>query len=349
MPDTTPAESILGPITPICCTEPGCHWACHGVPDKYADSRARIVREHLAAEHAPTPEPSPTPAWSDGDPLMEAVASEVWEQCRTENSIVVDDPRNIAAVAVTVARQLLGATEPEPESGCAHCGSPGHTWDDCEAYTAAVAEETDEEREQREDREEAARLHAAGDHQYCDVTCETAMPTDAMRNFVIAKGYPGTAGALDELLRRAAAPPAPVDRAATPVSQAQVTMLSELTDDLNRRRDMATAAAGVQPPTTSEARTVLAAALDGMATLITTSSRDWGTYRVDAWLYAVLVGWDCEEDTHDKTCVHGALEEMQQAHGWDDAAVAKARRYRAAVRALATPPAAPAAPEEPTR
>ncbi|MBH0246293.1 hypothetical protein I3W98_31005 [Streptomyces cavourensis] len=48
-----------------------------------------------------------------------------------------------------------------------------------------------------------------------------------------------------------AAPPAPADRA---------TMLSELTDDLNRRRDMATvrrladdAAAGVQPPTTSEA------------------------------------------------------------------------------------------------
>ncbi len=200
MPDPTPAESILGPITPICCTEPGCHWACHGVPDKYADSRARIVREHLAAEHAPTPEPSPTPAWVDGDPLMEATASAVWEQCRTENSIVVDDPRNIAAVAATVARQLLGTTTSE----------------------GPADEETDEEREQREDREEAARLHAAGDHQYCDVTCETAMPTEAMRNFVIAKGYPGTAGALDELLRRAAAaPPAPVDRAALTDSDRQ--------------------------------------------------------------------------------------------------------------------------------
>ncbi|MCX4601186.1 hypothetical protein OG402_11875 [Streptomyces anulatus] len=55
--------------------------------------------------------PDTTPAvWSDGDPLMEAVASAVWEQCRTENSIVVDDPRNIAAVAATVARQLLGTT-----------------------------------------------------------------------------------------------------------------------------------------------------------------------------------------------------------------------------------------------
>src|SRR6478735_1226827 len=95
MPDPTPAESLLGPITPIRCTEPDCYWACHGVPDKYADSRAWIVREHMAAEHTPTPEPSPAPAWVDGDPLMEAVASAVWEQCRTENSIVVDDPRNI--------------------------------------------------------------------------------------------------------------------------------------------------------------------------------------------------------------------------------------------------------------
>jgi hypothetical protein len=53
---TTPADdaaSILGPITPIHCPLTGCHWSCHGVPDKYADSRARIVREHLAAEHAP--------------------------------------------------------------------------------------------------------------------------------------------------------------------------------------------------------------------------------------------------------------------------------------------------------
>lgn len=113
MPDPTPAESTLGPITPIRCTESGCHWACHGVPDKYVDSRARIVREHLAAEHSPTPEPGPAPVWSDGDLLMVATASAVWEQCRTENSLVVDDPRNIAAVAATVARQLLGTTTSE--------------------------------------------------------------------------------------------------------------------------------------------------------------------------------------------------------------------------------------------
>ncbi|MFF6904547.1 hypothetical protein ACFY9Q_01225 [Streptomyces sp. NPDC012389] len=57
--------------------------------------------------------------WVDGDPLMEAMAAAVYEQCRTEPSVVVDDPRNIAAVAATVARQLLGTTE------CGECGDTG--------------------------------------------------------------------------------------------------------------------------------------------------------------------------------------------------------------------------------
>ncbi|MFD9721066.1 hypothetical protein [Streptomyces sp. NPDC059076] len=140
MPDTTPpsdrpAECPLGPITPIRCTEPGCHWACHGVPDKYADSRARIVREHVAAEHAPTPETSPAPAWVDGDPLMEAMAAAVYEQCGTDpvSSIVVDDPRTIAAVAATVARELLGATTAElAATSCGHCGHPAEWHDEWE-------------------------------------------------------------------------------------------------------------------------------------------------------------------------------------------------------------------------
>ena len=29
----------------------------------------------------------------------------------------------------------------EPESACAHCGDPGHAWEDCQAYTKAVAED----------------------------------------------------------------------------------------------------------------------------------------------------------------------------------------------------------------
>jgi len=56
----------------------------------------------------------PQPAvWVDGDPLMEAIAAAVWEQCRTEHpSSAVDDPRNIAAVAASVARAAVSAVRP---------------------------------------------------------------------------------------------------------------------------------------------------------------------------------------------------------------------------------------------
>lgn len=93
----------------------------------------------------------------------------------------------------------------------------------------------------------------------------------------------------------------------------------------------------------------LAAALDGLHTLIATSSRDWGPYRVDAWLWAVLVGWDCEEaHEHDELCEDGAaMREMADRHGWDEATVAKARRYRAAVRTLTGTAAAPVAGQPP--
>ncbi len=78
----------------------------------------------------------------------------------------------------------------------------------------------------------------------------------------------------------------------------------------------------------------LAPMLQGLDRLLTTSSRDWGEYRVDAWLWAVICGWDCEETEHNGSCVHGSMEEMAQRHGWSPDAVAKARRYRSAVRAV---------------
>ncbi|NUS83700.1 MAG: hypothetical protein HOY75_13375 [Streptomyces sp.] len=70
---------------------------------------------------------------------------------------------------------------------------------------AAEAQPSPETEEERADREETERDHARGDHTYCGITCEAELPTEHLRNFVIAKGYPGTKGALDELLRRAAA------------------------------------------------------------------------------------------------------------------------------------------------
>lgn len=79
-------------------------------------------------------------------------------------------------------------------------------------------------------------------------------------------------------------------------------------------------------------RDALAQMVAGLERLLTTSARDWGQDRVDAWLYAVLVGWDCEE-AHEP-CDDAAMREVAQLHGWDDATVAKARRYREAVRRL---------------
>ncbi|MFF9287565.1 hypothetical protein [Streptomyces griseosporeus] len=72
--------------------------------------RAMTMREIREALGHNTTEPT-RPAWVDGDPLMEAIASAVWEQCAQHDSgLVVDDPRNIAAVAATVARAAAAPT-----------------------------------------------------------------------------------------------------------------------------------------------------------------------------------------------------------------------------------------------
>lgn len=48
--------------------------------------------------------------WIDGEPLMEAVASAVHDRCEHHDSgLVIDDPRNIAAVAASVARAQIAA------------------------------------------------------------------------------------------------------------------------------------------------------------------------------------------------------------------------------------------------
>ncbi|MFI0822253.1 hypothetical protein ACH4TX_42230 [Streptomyces sp. NPDC021098] len=80
----------------------------------------------------------------------------------------------------------------------------------------------------------------------------------------------------------------------------------------------------------------LAPMFEGLESLLATSSKDWGACREDAWLWAVLVGWDCEEDhEHNATCDDGgAMQEIAERYGWSPEAVAKARRYRAAVRAV---------------
>jgi hypothetical protein len=58
-------------------------------------------------------------------------------------------------------------------------------------------------------------------------------------------------------------------------------------------------------------------------------SRDWAQDRTDAWLYALLVGWDCEQQhAHDDSCP-GALDEIATKHDWTPARLEVARRHRA--------------------
>jgi hypothetical protein len=52
---------------------------------------------------------------------------------------------------------------------------------------------------------EEEQAHAEGEHAFCGITCEIVMPSAPMYNSIIAHGIPGTAGMLNELLRRAAA------------------------------------------------------------------------------------------------------------------------------------------------
>lgn len=79
----------------------------------------------------------------------------------------------------------------------------------------------------------------------------------------------------------------------------------------------------------------LVAVFESLERVLTTSSRDWGAYWADAWLYGVLVGWDCKDaHEHDDVCGgDAAMREMAEQHGWSEDAVARLRWYRAVVRA----------------
>lgn len=71
----------------------------------------RQIREGLGHDQHPADNHDAVPpAWVDGDPLMEAIAAAIWEHCETDGpSLVVDDPRNIAATAAAVARASSSA------------------------------------------------------------------------------------------------------------------------------------------------------------------------------------------------------------------------------------------------
>lgn len=99
MPDLTPQQPPQrGPVTPHGPHSPS------GAPEGPA-TRGR------AADGRTTPT-----AWIDGDPLMEAIAAAIWKHCRPEGtSLVVDDPRNIAAVAAHAIRTAPDSRTDSPD------------------------------------------------------------------------------------------------------------------------------------------------------------------------------------------------------------------------------------------
>ncbi|WP_399554114.1 hypothetical protein OG582_40665 (plasmid) [Streptomyces anulatus] len=351
MPDTTPAsdrptevlaatiESVLRESLPAWWqTPPRLDWAA-----------LAVARQLLAVPHAPA-------VWSDGDPLMEAVASAVWEQCRTENSIVVDDPRNIAAVAATVARQLLGTTTTEGP---------------------AAAEE----------REPVQLRWGLDDVMYGDDDTTTVLLSGPGREPYWVELDPERTAALRDALAGSATPPAPADRAATLREAANglaalgpldnlvsaPAAWNEAIDTLHRMADQIAedeAAAGVQPPTTTEADTVLAAAIPEWEAVYEPGNvSDYliGYANTEAAAKGAAIAWvlsqtdktadRLEWDPQNWNDRHDAWFDLVERHddGVDTGVGVTVRHrlhpYTAAdfVPDADGEPAAPAAPEEPTR
>lgn len=55
------------------------------------------------------------------------------------------------------------------------------------------------------DTHETEQAHAEGEHTFCGPTCEVEFPTQMLRNTILCRAIPGSAGMLAELERRAAA------------------------------------------------------------------------------------------------------------------------------------------------
>lgn len=81
----------------------------------------------------------------------------------------------------------------------------------------------------------------------------------------------------------------------------------------------------------------LKGALSSLASCIAGHPADFGKYHRDSWLYGIVLGWDCEDrwkdPGHECDDICGgdaAMREQAARHDWDDAEVARLRRYRLA-------------------
>ncbi|MFE4691230.1 hypothetical protein ACFRH6_14370 [Streptomyces sp. NPDC056749] len=114
---------LARPYASAACPPPmHCQGGALGYTDVYYLQRGHTVSAPNGQKI--TPDVLKLAPWVDGDPLHEAIAAAIWERATTtEGSLVVDGPRNIAAVAATVARQVLGTTTGQPETEARSCGS----------------------------------------------------------------------------------------------------------------------------------------------------------------------------------------------------------------------------------
>lgn len=89
-----------------------------------------------------------------------------------------------------------------------------------------------------------------------------------------------------------------------------------------------TSAPGADRPDLAELQRTLAAVRRMMAT----SSRDWSLFKGDAWLYAILVGWN--DDPDEPAPPVSALANIAIRHGWSLGDMAALEAMHAAIVAL---------------
>lgn len=63
---------------------------------------------------------------------------------------------------------------------------------------------------------------------------------------------------------------------------------------------------------------------DSLESAIAFDVRDWSLDRRDAWIYAIVVGWESDDPDDD----FNAMESVAAKHGWDEETVARLRRLR---------------------
>ncbi|MYS16126.1 hypothetical protein [Streptomyces sp. SID4982] len=87
----------------------------------------------------------------------------------------------------------------------------------------------------------------------------------------------------------------------------------------------------------------LADVLEWLRSAVVSSGRDYAYNSSDAWIFGVLVGWECEEShEHGPTCkAETLLSTLAKTHGWREDYVARLREHRAIVRAALEGPVRP--------